>query len=84
MKRLPIQAAKDLAEKYNQSQVILVTWDKDDGLIHTVSYGVSLRDCEQAALGANMVRMALGFPEDDCKAVPARICKKQTKDVAVP
>jgi hypothetical protein len=73
MKRLPIKAAKDLAQKYGQSQVILVTWDDKDNLIHTVSYGKTLKDCEQAAIGANKVRKALGFPEDMCKDKPARV-----------
>lgn len=73
MKRLPIKAAKDLAKKYGQSQVILITWDEKDHLTHTVSYGDTVKACEQAAKGANLVRRALGFPEDLCQAVPARV-----------
>jgi len=84
MKRLPIQAAKDIAKKYDQAQVILVTLDKGSNLIHTVSYGVSLKDCEEAALGANMVRKALGFPEKDCQAVPARVRRKAAKGGSAP
>lgn len=72
MKRLPIQAAKDLAKKYDQDQVILVTWDKKDNRIHSVSYGKTRSDCKQAAIGINMVREALGFPEEKCHATPTR------------
>jgi hypothetical protein len=72
MKRLPIEAAKALAKKYNQAQVILVTWDALDHVIHTVSYGKTTDDCAQAALGANLVRETLGFPEEDCHEVPYR------------
>ena len=73
MKRLPIEAGKLIANKYSQNQVIIVTWDKKDGLVHTVSFGKTKEDCKQAAQGANMVRAALGFPDDKCHEVPARI-----------
>jgi len=79
MKRLPIKAAKDVADKYNQSQVIMVTWDKESNLIHTVSYGKTVKDCEEAAKGANMVRRALGFPEELCNAKPARQVRREKK-----
>jgi hypothetical protein len=79
MKRLPIQAAKDISKKYKQAQVILVTWDEADKLVHTVSYGDTLDNCEKAAVGANVVRKALGFPEELCQAVPARVRRKATK-----
>lgn len=75
-KRLPIQAAKDIAKKYGQDQVILITWDKENHLIHTVSYGKTASDCSQAALGANIVKAAIGYPEKDCHAVPYRARKK--------
>lgn len=76
MKRLPIKAAKDIAEKYGQAQVILVTWDETDKLVHTVSYGRTVKECELAARGANLVRRALGFPEQLCHEKPARVRRK--------
>jgi hypothetical protein len=75
VKRLPIQAAKDLATKYDQDQVIIVAWDKKEGLTHTVSFGKTVEGCKQAAAGANLVRKALGFPEDLCHETPARAKK---------
>jgi hypothetical protein len=49
MKRLPITAAKLVAEKYDQAQVILMTFDKSDNLVHVVSYGRTKKDCSEAA-----------------------------------
>jgi len=83
MKRLPIQAAKDIATKYKQAQVILVTWDEESKLVHTVSYGKTLTDCERAAEGANVVRKALGFPEALCELKPARSRRKPKIGVVV-
>lgn len=82
MKRLPIQAAKDVAQKYDQGQVILVTWDDTDHLMHVVSYGKTLQDCNNAAQGANLVKRALGFPEEMCHDKPAR--KKAKPETSQP
>jgi len=76
MKRLPIQAAKDVAKKYDQDQVILITWDKEEGLTHTVSYGKTESDCAQAAVGVNVIRETLKFPENMCFEVPMRARKR--------
>ena len=81
MKRLPIQAAKDIATKYDQSQVILVTWDENDEMVHAVSYGQTLTECSRAAMGANMVKRALGFPESKCNDKPARMRRKGVPSV---
>jgi len=71
-KRIPIQAAKDIATKYGQSQVIIVTWDGATGNTHVVTYGATVADREQAAKGGNLVKRTLGWPESLCNAIPAR------------
>jgi hypothetical protein len=76
MKRLPIKAAKDIAEKYNQNQVLLVTWDAADGRVHTVTYGRTIVDCEQAAIGMNKFRQYLGI----APALPARIKHREKNE----
>lgn len=76
-KRIPIKAAKTIAEQYGQDQVILVTWDKINGRTHVVSYGRSLIDCEQAALGGNFVKKALGWPENLQHATPSRVKRRK-------
>ncbi len=72
MKRLPIQAAKDTANKYDQAQVVLITFDKNTGLTHIVSYGKSLEDCVSAAELANTLKKYFGFPDALCHDTPAR------------
>ncbi len=62
MKNIPIKAAKDFAEMYDQAQVIIFTLDRKDNLVHTLSYGETLEDCAQAAEGANRLRKALDYP----------------------
>jgi hypothetical protein len=69
-KRIPIKAAKTIAKEYDCRQVILVAWDGER--THVVTYGQTLDECEQAALGGNMVKRALGFPEEMCNTKPAR------------
>ncbi len=61
--RIPIIAAKRIADEYAQSQVVLVTFDKETGLTHVVTYGKTLEECKQAADGGAFVKRALGWPE---------------------
>lgn len=68
--RIPIAAARRIAEHYGQQQVILVTWD--GAKTHVVTYGTTLEACEQAAAGGNRVKRALGWPKELCHAKPAR------------
>lgn len=74
-KRIPIKAAKEVAHKYGLSQVILIGWDGK--LMHVVTYGTTIKQCEQAATGGNKIRRWLGFPEEMCHEVPARIKNKK-------
>lgn len=71
-KRIPIKRAADIAAQYAMDQVIIVTWDKANGCTHVVTYGVTLQDCKEAADGGNLVKRALGWPESECNAQPAR------------
>jgi hypothetical protein len=75
-KRIPISAAKEIAKRYGQDQVIMMTFDKETGLTHVVSYGKTKLDCEQAAHGANLMKKTLKFPEELCNSVPARTKNK--------
>ena len=40
-----------------------------------MTYGKSLKDCDQAAQGGNMIKKAIGFPEYLCTAEPSRVIK---------
>ncbi len=72
--RIAIQEAKNISKKYKLPQVIIVAWDGTK--THVVTYGRTLKDCEQAAQGGNFVKKALGWPEEHCHATPARIKRK--------
>jgi hypothetical protein len=70
-KRIPITAAKSVADKYKLKQVCLVAWDGDTA--HVVTYGKSVEDCDQAAQCGNLVKKTLGFPDTLCKVDTARV-----------
>ena len=72
-KRIPIKVAKDIANKHDLRQVILVAWDGK--LTHVVTYGKTIEECDQAAVGGNLVKRALGWPESMCKEEPSRVKK---------
>lgn len=76
MKRIPIKSAEDYAKANKQEQVIIVSWDANDHLMHVVSYGTTTAACAQAAAGANVIKRALGFPEHLCNTQPARAVKQ--------
>ena len=79
-KRIPISAAKGLAQKFGLRQVILVALDEEN-IAHVVTYGKSLEDCRLAAEGGNNLKRHMGWPEELCSAVPRRI-KNREKDGA--
>jgi len=82
-KRIPITEAKRLAATYGQTQVIIVTWDKLNNRQHVVTYGKSITDCEQAAIGGNFVKKALGWPDELCHAEPARMRRKKMRSAGL-
>lgn len=72
VKRIPISAAKEIADKYEQNQVIIVTFDKSENRTHVVTYGKTIEECKQAAQGGNFVKKALGWPDSLCHDKPTR------------
>lgn len=75
-KRIPILAASDIAKAHGCRQVIVVAWDGER--THVVTYGVTEEDCDQAAMGGNRVKTALGWPES-LQADPSRVKKLKNK-----
>ncbi len=71
-RHIPIRVAKTIADEFKQDQVIVVTWDKTAGRTHVVTYGKTVEECAQAADGGNLVKRALGWPEELCNAKPRR------------
>lgn len=75
-KRIPIKTAQDIGDKYGYSQVIVVAWDKEANVTSVTTWGKSLNDCEQAAIGGNFVKKALGWPNHLTEAKPARVKRR--------
>lgn len=42
-KRIPIKAARMVAEENGQQVTVLVTWERDTGVTHVVTYGETYR-----------------------------------------
>ncbi len=72
-KKIPISAAKEISKKYNKSHVIIVTFK--EGTTTVTTYGDTIKNCKEAAIGGNFVKKALGFPENLCNTMPSRIKK---------
>ena len=47
MKKLPISAAKNISEKYNLKQCLIIGFDGDQ--VYVTTYGKTRKDCESAA-----------------------------------
>ncbi len=71
-KPIPISAAREIAKKYAKEQVVVVTWDEVHKMTHVTTYGTTVAACEAAAKGGNLVKKALGWPDELCRDKPAR------------
>lgn len=79
--RVSIAAAKRVAKECGMTQVVVVGWDGKTGNTWVATYGVTLTDCEQAAvLGNKIKRQVLAWPEELCEAKPARVRRKEKLD----
>ncbi len=78
-KRIPITDAKALGFKHGYSQVIIVAWDRITSTTSVTTWGHTLEDCEQAAVGGNFVKLAMGFHVEKCQDMPARVKRKENK-----
>ncbi len=64
-KRIPVSAAKEIAQKYDKNQVIILTWDEAHGMTHVTTYGVDKKQCKQAADGGKRIVEFLGLRPKD-------------------
>lgn len=69
-KRIPVSAAKAVATQFDLSQVILLAWDGER--THVVTYGRTVEDCDQAAMGGDKMKAAMGWT-DVAPALPSRV-----------
>lgn len=77
-KRIPISAAKRLADEYGLRQVLILALNEEDDTAHVVTFGKSLEDCRLIAESGNNLKRHMGWPEELCSAVPARVKRKET------
>lgn len=59
-KRVPITAAKRLAQEQGLKQVVVLGYDGD--LVHVVTYGATKADCAAAAASGKWIMSALNSP----------------------
>ncbi len=76
-KRITISVAKVLAERQGLRQVIIIALNADDDIMHVVTYGKTIEDCRLAAESGNNLKRHMGWPEELCSAVPARLRRKE-------
>jgi len=58
-KRLPIAAARDVAQRYGLSRVLLIAVSDDCEVTYTVSYGKTKAGCRLAASDMDKLRAVL-------------------------
>jgi hypothetical protein len=75
-RRIPIKAARDVSRAYACTQVIILAQEAD-GRAHVVTYGRSREDCRLAAEAGNNLKRIMGWPEELCNEVPARVVRAQ-------
>lgn len=78
-KQIPIARAKEIGNTLGYDQVIIVAWDASSGTQSVTTWGSTLEYCSHAAEGGNFVKKALGWPEEQCQAKPARVKRKESK-----
>lgn len=74
-KRLSIGAAREFGRALGLDQVIVASWSKAKGRTTVTTWGRDKEQCAQAAAGGNLVKKALGWPDEYCEDEPARVRK---------
>ncbi len=71
-KRIPILRAMDIAHKYEWPEIVIFGYDPKTGKQHVTTYGKTTEHCKDAAKAGNLLKKALGWPEELCHAKPSR------------
>ena len=76
MKRIPIKDAKEISNNRGYDQVIVFGWSKEDNITSVVTYGKTVKDCDQVAQGGNWLKSTmLNWPDNECCSEPNRVKK---------
>lgn len=57
---VPVEAAKRIADEFRKNIVIILSWSKEHGHLHTTTFGVSPEEKQWAAQGGEIASRALG------------------------
>jgi hypothetical protein len=77
-KRIPITAAKQIADTYGYTQVIIHAYDGEQSGVQCVAtYGKTVDDCNNAANGGNHIKKLLGWSPHLCNTLPRRRKKEE-------
>lgn len=74
--RLPISALKEIGIKYGFSNVIVFAHDDVNNIDHIASWGKTIKNCDQSAQFADVMKDVLHWPES-LHAMPNRVKKLQ-------
>lgn len=72
---IPVTVARQIARDFDKQIVIIVAWNHEHKLLHTVTYGTQPNDKISAANGGDIVTKALGMdlsrskPNEDFRTV---------------
>lgn len=69
--RIPIKIAQQISKDYNQTHVIIFTFDGEKQ--HIVTYGKNIEQCDQAASLGNKIKEFLGWEKFNDE--PSRVTK---------
>lgn len=64
VKKIPISAAKKVADLYDYDQVVIIARKVGEGE-HVTTYGTSIGHCASAALQGRAIKKLMGWPEED-------------------
>lgn len=70
-KKVPIKAAREFAQQYGYTEIIIFTRDSETGIQSVCTWGKTLSECENAAEGGNAIKKLLGLKK----------CMKQTQQL---
>ena len=76
-KNISITLAKEVSKRTGFQEIVILGYDPETNIQHVTTYGKSLKQCEDAAKAGNFIKTALKWPEELCKAKPARVQKKE-------
>ena len=76
MKKIPIKALKEFANKYGFDQVIIIAKSNKPNVENVATWGRSIEDCKSTAVSGNNLKRHMGWPESLCHATPSRLKKK--------